>query len=439
MNSKPLSRMPFSALLSFVFMIHAIAWPCVVLGENWPQWRGPRRDAVSQEKGLPLRWSRAHNIAWRLPLPGPAGATPVVWNDRIFLTSVEGPDLVLLCVNTEGRRLWKKVVGTGNQNVRHDEGNFASPSPSTDGQHVWACFSNGSLACYDLDGKLAWKVDLQQRYGRFDIMFGMSATPVLDGERLYLQLIHGDGNPRTREAIVVALDKRSGKQIWKHDRTSDAIQECEHSYASPTIYRDKQREFLLTHGADYIVAHRLKDGKELWRCGNMNPKGNYNETLRFVASPLAVPGLIVVPSAKNGPMFGLRPDLQGDVSDKLSAYYWKRPHGTPDVPSPLVHDGLVYLCRENGNLICMDAKTGLQIYQHRTVAGRHRASPVYADGRIYLTARNEGIVSVVQAGRRFKILAQNELGEPISASPVISNGRIYLRSFKALYAIGNRR
>lgn len=406
-----------------------------VRAEPWPQWRGARLDGVSGDKGTPVKWSKTENVRWRLPLPGPAGSTPAVWGDRVFVTSVDADKLLLLCVSTAGQELWRREIGVGNKDVRGDEGNSASPSPATDGKHVWTFMANGPLACFTVEGDEVWKFDLQERYGKFKIAFGLTSTPVLDGDRLYLQLIHGEGDPKTREAVVVCLDKATGREIWKQDRPSDAKAECEHSYASPVIYRDAQRAFLLTHGADYVVAHDLQDGRELWRCGDLNPKGTYNDTLRFVASPVCAPGLIVVPSAKNGPVIGLKPDLQGDVTDKAAAFAWKRPSGTPDVPSPLIHEGLVYLCRENGNLICVDAKTGETYYEQRTTADRHRASPVLADGKLYLTAR-KGVVSVIKAGRTFEILAQNALDEEISASPAVADGVLYLRTFSALWAIG---
>jgi outer membrane protein assembly factor BamB len=407
--------------------------------ENWPQWRGPRGDGISLETDVPTEWSREKNVAWRLPLPGPAGATPVVWKDRIFLSTVDGDQLDLLCVSTAGDLKWRRTVGHGNQDVRGDEGNSASPSPSTDGGHVWVMVGSGELACFDMDGNETWKLDLEDRYGKFNTMFGMTSTPVLDGDRLYLQLIHGDGDPATQEALIVALDKRTGREIWKHVRLSDGRMECEHSYASPVLYRDSAQAFLVSHGADYVMAHRLEDGAELWRCGGLNPKVRYDETLRFVASPVAVPGMIVAPSAKNGPVVGINPTTaRGDITGVTAAVLWVRAVNTPDVPSPLVKDGLVYLCRENGNLLCLDASTGKEIYERRTVADRHRASPVYADGKVYITAR-QGTVTVVKAGRHFEILAKNEIGESVSASPVISNGTLYLRSFEALYAIRQAR
>jgi outer membrane protein assembly factor BamB len=405
------------------------------VAENWPQWRGARHDGISREKNPPVVWSKTRNIAWRTPLPGPAGSTPIVWEKHIFLTSAEGErDLVLLALDTSGKLLWKQRMSSANQGVRGDEGNYASPSPMTDGQHVWAMMGSGDIGCYDFQGTEVWKFNLQDRYGKFKIAFGMSSTPVLDGDRIYVQLIHGEGNPDTREAMVVCLDKATGKEVWKADRPSDGRAECEHSYASPTLYRDDKREFLLTHGADYIVAHSLADGSELCRCGGLNPKGNYNPTLRFVASPLAVPGLIVVPSAKSGPVLGLSPDAAGDITDSQSAHLWSRRRDTPDVPSPLVVDGLLYLCRENGNLLCMDAKTGEEIYLQPTERDRHRASPVYCDGKIYLTARN-GTVTVVKAGRKFEVLSSNKMEEAISSSPVFAGGVLYLRTFDALYAV----
>ncbi len=418
------------------FRLALVAWvvsfvsaASLARAENWPQWRGAKLDGISHETGIPLSWSKTENVAWRVALPGSAGSTPVVWGNHIYLTSAENDDLVLIALSTDGKELWKQLVASQNKKIRGDEGNLASPSPSTDGKHVWAMMGTGDLGCYTADGKQVWKFNLQDRYGKFDIMFGMASTPVLDGNRLYLQLLHSGG------ALVIALDKLTGNEVWKQTRKSDARAECEHSYASPVLYRDGQLELLLTHGCDYLVAHQLSDGAEVFRCGGLNPRGKYNPTLRFVASPLAVPGLILVPSAKNGPVLALDPTSKGDITDSKEGHFWTREHNTPDVPSPLVVDGLAYLCREDGTLICVDAKTGEEFYVKRTHADRHRASPVYADGKIFLTAR-DGTVTVIKPGKEFEILATNSLGESISASPAISNGRIYLRTFDAIYAIG---
>ena len=416
------------SIVVFALTISSIA--SSAFAENWPQWRGAKHDGVSHETGLPIKFSKTENVLWRVPLPGPAGATPIVWGNRIFLTSAKGNDLVLMAFSTDGKPLWNQTLASGNKAVRDDEGNFASPTPSSDGQHVWAMVGTGDLGCYTLDGKEVWKFNLQDRVGKFNIAFGMTSTPILDGDKLYVQLLFTGGRH------VLALDKNTGKTIWHVERKSDARDECEHSYASPTLYRDDQQEYLLTHGGDYVVAHSLKDGTEIWRCGGLNPLGNYNPTLRFVATPLAVPGLIVVPSAKNGPVLGIDPAAKGDITESKDGHRWTRADNTPDVPSPLAHDGLVYLCRENGTLLVLDAKTGDEVYQQRMYSDRYRASPVYADGKIYCTSR-DGTITVVKPGRKFEILAENKMGEPISSSPVISRGRIYLRSFDALYAVGS--
>ena len=402
--------------------------------ENWPYWRGPTNNGISSETNLPSRWSRTESVAWRLKLPGPAGATPVIWNNHVFLTAPEGDDLLLICVGTDGQRLWRRKIDVGNETVEGDEANACSPSPVTDGQHVWTLMTTGAMACYDFSGNEIWKLNLQQRYGRYQIEFSMTSTPVLDGDRLYLQLIHGDRDPQTQEAVVAAIDKSTGAEIWRQTRATGASGKCEHSYASPMLYDVGTTRFLISHGADYVIAHALSDGREIWRCGGLNPRQGYSRSLRFVASPAAAPGIIVAPSAKGGRVLAIRPDSRGDITDSRTAKLWQLRRGAPDVPSPLIHDGLVYLCRENGNLVCLDASTGEEYYRQRTHRARHRASPVYADGKIYLTAR-DGKVSVIAAGRRFKLLAQNELNEPMSSSPAVSNGTIYLRSFDTLWAI----
>jgi outer membrane protein assembly factor BamB len=396
--------------------------------DNWPQWRGPENNGVCKESNIPTEWGATKNIAWKLPLPGTAGSTPAVWGDRIFLTSEAGDDLVLLCVSTEGKELWKRKLGSGKVRAR-GEGNAASPSPSTDGKHVWTFVGSGDFACFDFDGNEVWKFNAQERYGKFNLGYGMHTTPLLYGDRLYLQLIHSNG------AWVIALDKETGKDVWKVARKSDGHDECEHSYASPVMWHNDKEAYLITHGNDYAIAHRLDDGSEIWRVGDLNPKSRYNPTLRFVTSPVATPELIVVPSAKSGPVVGVKPEATGLVLPGNPQEQWRMPRNTPDVPSPLVFDGLVYLCRENGTLICLDAKTGTQHYEQLTHKGIYRASPVYADGKVYVTAK-EGIVTVVKAGPKYEVLATNELPDTLYSSLAISNGRIYLRGWSALYAIG---
>ena len=418
-----------------LFAINIVILPILILtlinsgiADNWHQWRGANNDGISNETDVPIQWSQTENVRWKLPLPGEGASTPVVWNDKIFLTCADGMELVLMCINTEGEEIWKRTLAEGNRTKRGDEVNYAAPSPTTDGEYVWAFLGTGDLACYDFEGNNIWHTNIEERYGNFRLGFLMSMTPLLYKDRLYLQLIHSNA------WLVLALDKKTGEEIWKHDRKSDARAECEHAYTSPILYKDSERELLIVHGADYVTAHNLDDGSEIWRCGGLNSKQGYNHSFRLVASPVATDGLIVVPSAKNGPVLGLDPSGQGDITDS-KWQIWKLGRGTPDVPSPLIHDGLVYLCRENGVLICLDAKTGEKLYEERTHNHRHRSSPIYANGHIYLTAR-DGVVNVIKAGREFDIIATNMIGEAVAASPVIADGTLYLRSYNALYAIG---
>ncbi len=411
--------------------------------ENWPQWRGVRADGVSSEKNIATRWSKDQSIRWRSPLPGQGGATPIVWNDKIFLTSADGNDLVTMCFATDsGKLIWKKKIASGNQDARAGEGNSASPSPTTDGKHVWVYFSTGILACLDFDGNQVWKFDVAERFGKFDIQFGLTSTPVMDEDSLYLQLIHGAmirNNPN-RTGKIVKLDKLTGKTKWEFDRVTQAEFECKHSYASPFIYDDGKQRFLVAHGADCTTGHSLDDGHELWRLSDLNGPTKLNQknndpTFRFVASPLVVPGSIIVPTAKQGPTVAIKIDssLHGPVANNDSAIRWVSPI-TPDVSIPLIVDGLVYLLHKDGKLQCIELATGKELYMERTHTSQHRSSPVYADGHIYLCSR-DGITSVVKAGREFELVSQNDLGESITASPVVSNGVLYLRTYEALYAI----
>jgi outer membrane protein assembly factor BamB len=415
------------SLVSIVFVVSLAV--SVTQAENWPSWRGPRHDGTSTATGLPTTWDGTKNVKWRLDLPGPGPSTPAVWNDRIFLTAADGDDLVLLAVSTSGKELWRKKLDSGNRVYLSGESNMAAPSPTTDGKHVWVLLGTGLLACFDVDGKEIWKLDIQERYESFKINFGISSSPLLDGGRLYLQLLHGN------QQLVVAFDKNTGKEIWKYDRATDAKAECLHSYASPSIYRSGEVELLLTHGADYLVAHRLSDGAEVWRLGGLQSPEDYNPSLRFVATPTIHEDLIVVPSAKNGPVIGIVPgEATGEITGSDKYIVWKLDNGTPDVPSPVIHEGLLYLGRENGILTCVDIASGEVVYSERPHRARHRGSPLVADGKIYLIGM-DGTVTVLKTGREYQVLAQNKIDERLAASLAVAGNTIYLRSYDALYAI----
>ena len=399
----------------------------VASAENWPQWRGPADDGISNETNLPTKWSDKDNLAWKFALPGMGESTPVVWGDRIFLTCQDGDHIALFCIGTDGKEVWRKPVGPGGGKVRGDEGNGASASPSTDGKHVYVFIGSGELACYDFDGAETWKFNVQQKYGDFRMNWGFHSSPLLDGDRLYLQLFHSNAH------LLVALNKANGDEVWKVARKGGGRGENQESYASLVVYRKGDDAYLIAHGDDFATAHRLTDGSEVWRVGDLTDKNR--QDLRFVASPVVSPDLIVVPSCKGGPVVAVKPDARGMIETGGASEPWRLAKGTPDVPSPLVHDGLVYLCKEDGALVCLDAKTGEEKYNKRIHSSRYRASPVWADGNLYLTAK-DGVVTVVKAGPTFEKVAENTLPDQFQASPAVSGGRIYFHGFGALYAVG---
>lgn len=377
-----------------------IAMP--LLAENWPGWRGPSGNGISQANMLPNSWSAETNIDWRLPLEGPAASTPVLWEDKIFLTSTKGDDFLVMAVSTDGKVLWEEVVGTGNKSFRQGESNYAAPSPSTDGSNVFAFFGNGDLVSFSIDGKQVWKRNLADEFGAFNMYFGMASSPLLHNGSLFVLLLHSDAQ------LVLSIDKATGETLWKHDRKTSARRENLHSYASPMIYSNDAVSQLIIHGSDVVTGHSLKNGAEIWRCGGLQDPDNYNDFLRFVATPVTDGTILVVPSAKNGPILGLQPDkAEGTITGNKQYYAWRWDANTTDVPSPLIHVGLVYICRENGVLICIDAATGEEVYKKSVYRKRHRSSLVYGDGKIYISAM-DGTISVVAAGRDYKLLAQNK-------------------------------
>ena len=410
--------------------------------DNWPQWRGPHSDGKSSETSLPTKFSKTEHVAWRAPMPGQGGATPVIWDDRIFVTSADASDLVLICLSAkDGKQLWKQTVTTGNQDARAGEGNSASPSPATDGKHVWCFFGTGVLACYDVDGKEKWKFDAGERFGKIDIQFGMTSTPVLHGDSLYLQLIHGPmrRDDASQTGQIIRLNKLTGETVWVVDRKTQVDFECKHSYASPFVFDDGKQKFLIAHGADCTTGHDLETGKELWRLDQLNGPSpffdKHDATYRFVSSPAFSKEWIIVPTAKEGPTLGLKVSgsLQGGQVAKSDAVAWKQAR-TPDVSIPLIDGELVYMLHKDGKLQCLELSSGKELYFERTHTSQHRASPFMAGSAIYLCAK-DGTVTVVETGPKLKVIAENKMDEPITASPAAANGTLYIRTYEALYAI----
>lgn len=404
--------------------------------DNWPQWRGLKNDGHSAEKGLPTEWSADKNVVWKLQMPGMGASTPVVWGDKIFLTSVDGDDIVLLCAGTDGKVKWKQPVSaTGKTRYRNPSGadvSDASASCSTDGKHVWAFAGNGSLACFTTDGKEVWKEDLQ-KYGKFHIQFGIHWTPVLYKGKLYQQVMHRGAQ------LVVALDAATGKEVWKKDRPGYSKGESPDVYASAFIWEGEGGPLLIAHGNDFCTAHKLEDGSEVWRVSGLNP--TTHRAWRFVSNPLITPDLIVVPSCKEGPTVGLNPvGAKGEISPDNKAELWRLPASvnfrTPDVVTPVRVDDVLYVTG-HGPFWALEAKTGKVLYKENLSKGSHWANMVTGDGKIYVTSEG-GATDVIAAGKEFKKLATNTLPDKVFAGPAIADGRLYYRGYGYLWAIGTK-
>jgi outer membrane protein assembly factor BamB len=398
--------------------------------ENWPQWRGPSLNGVSSEKNLPVSWSATENVAWKLALPAWSGSTPIVWGDRIFLNVAEGNQLFLWCVDrVKGTVRWKQRLSGGN--VRMQKQNMSSPSPVTDGQHVWAMTGTGILKAFDFDGKELWARDIQSDYGTFGLQWGYGSSPLLFGDSLYVQVLHG---MKTNDpSYVLRISKANGRTIWRVERPTKARFESPDSYTTPALLRYGNNIEIVITGGDVVTGHDPSNGNELWRAEGLNPSndGSY----RIVASPVVHGEMIVAPSRER-PMLALKVGGRGDVTK--SHVLWSFNNG-PDVPTPVTDGTYVYAINDRGIMWCLDAKTGKEIYgRQRLRPATYSGSAVLADGKIYITDE-DGVTSVVQAGPTFMKLAENDLDEYTLSSPAISEGQIFIRTESFLYAIGTRK
>lgn len=411
----------FLLLLGFSVSLHA----------DWRTWRGPSKDGISTAKNLPDVWNEKENVLWKFALPAAGSSTPIVVGDKVFLTLEKDKEVRLYCISTMGRELWwHKVCETDGKG--NGERTNASATPSSDGDRVFVTTGTGEVVAFDVSGNEKWRFNAQDRYGKFRFGFGFHSTTVLHEGRLFLQLIHSAAQ------LVVSVDSTTGKEVWNVERKSDGVAECEHSYASPTVHRQGDLSVLITHGNDYCIGHDPATGTELWRIADLNPKDRYNRTLRFVASPVASNGFVVAPSAKNRGVSVVRlAEAKGRIGKGGVGELWRMDKGTTDVTSPLLYEGILYLCKENGTVLCLDAKTGEQLYQERFHGQTYRGSPVAFNGRILFTAR-DGTFTLIKAGKSYNLLVKNKLDDEFTASPAISRDRLYLRGYKFLYAIGKK-
>jgi outer membrane protein assembly factor BamB len=418
----------------------------VALEDRWPGWRGDGQ-GVARSAAVPLEWSASTNVAWKAPIPGRGHSSPIVWGDRVFLTTAlegdvvpgaaavrhvaEGQEFVhpdatgadrrhtykLLSLDAKnGRVLWERTVWEGTPaDSRHKKASFASPTAVTDGERVFAYFGSEGLYAYGFDGTLAWKFDP----GVVATMgVGVGTSPVLYRDLVILLCDEDNGE----KSFVVALDRRTGKEAWRAPRSVEV------SWATPVLVSAGGRDELVASGSQLVVAYDPATGRELWRMKGLESNA--------VTTPLVGDGVVVVSSGfPSKTSIAVAPGGSGDVTGS-SRILWRYNKGSAYVPSPILYDGHVYLLTDKGLLTCLDARTGEVRYEgaRPPVPASFTASPVAVNGHLLLTSQ-DGDTFVVKAGPRFEVVRTNPLGEPVSASAAVAGGRLYLRGEAHLFAI----
>ena len=413
--------------------------------ENWPHWRGPEQTGVAHATNLPETWSETENVVWKTPLPSWSGGSPVIWGDRIFVTSPSkteagstdevagGPKLLLLCLSKrDGSVLWERELDAGNALRR--KGNDSSPSPVTDGAHVWVLTGTGAVAALTMDGEVLWKRNVQTDYGPFSLQFGYASSPLLHDGTLIIQVLHGFKTDAP--SYLLALDALSGKERWRVERPTNAIRESRDSYASPVLFRQDGKAQIIAVGGDCVTGHDADTGTEVWRACGLNPKNS--ERNRIVVTPVAVDGMIYACSSKM-PLLALRAGGEGDISTSHLVWSWDKPDA-PDVPTPACDGVYFYMLDDRGIITCLNAKTGEVIWgPEHTARGLVSASLVVADGKLFIT-NEAGVTTVLAAGPTFKAIATNALpgDDRTLSSLAVSGSQIFLRTPTHLYCIGKQ-
>jgi outer membrane protein assembly factor BamB len=308
-----------------------------ICAEHWPHWRGPTLNGASTERGLPSKFSKTDHVLWSSPMPGAAAATPIVWGDRVFISSVdqEKQSLLAMCLNaSEGKLLWQSEIAPG---VRKDDrSNFASGSPTTDGELVFFYYGNGDLVAFDFDGKRVWARNIQKDYGPFAFLWTFSSSPTLHEGKLILQVLQRNepvnGRGRTdgpNDSYILALDAKSGRELWKQIRPSEARQESFEAYSTPIPYRHEGRNEILILGGDSITGHDPSNGRELWRWGTYNPSRITH--WRMVVSPVTGGGVVLACAPKGAPVYAFKSGLTGEQGDAALAWVSKDREVSSDV------------------------------------------------------------------------------------------------------------
>ena len=386
------------------------------IAEEWPGWRGPRADGHSGESNIPTRWSDSENVAWKVAIAGKGHSSPVIWGDRVFLTTAleKEQTRVLLCLDRRtGRRLWEKTVVTSPLEKKHDLNSYASATPVTDGKHLWVSFFEQPkivLACFDLDGNEKWRVSP----GSFSSIHGFCSSPVLYKDTV---ILNGD---QDADAYLVAYDRNTGKERWRTDRPNKT-----RSYCTPIFIEHQGKPQMVLSGSKSVCSYEPDTGNPIWWMAG--PTEQFVATLAYHDELLFVTG--------GFPDFHILAVDPGGSGDVLNTHIkWRDHKGAAYVPSPITANHHFFIVSDNGIGSCFEAKTGKVKWKER-LGRRHSASAVAAGGNIYFLD-DDGETFVVRASPEYELVSQNSLGEAAFASPAISRGQIFIRTTGHLWCIG---
>ncbi|TWT85318.1 outer membrane biogenesis protein BamB [Posidoniimonas polymericola] len=410
-------HLPLAAVILGLVAPHASA-------ENWPHWRGEGGNGVSKSATPPTTWSETENVKWKVEIPGRGSGSPIVWEDRVYVvTSVpaengesDALDFLLMCIDREsGDVVWQKTATTGAPHEgTHNTNNYASASPTTDGQHVYAHFGSQGLYCFTMDGQPVWDRDFGDMKTLFE--FGEGSSPTLAGDKIIVPWDH-EG-----PSSLYALDKLTGEILWQVERDEPT------NWATPLIVEHDGRQQVVMNGQNYARAYDLETGEELWRCAG--------QTRRPAASAVALGDTAFVMSGFRGAFLGaFKLDGQGDIEGSPQVL-WTKDSDTPDIASPLLSGGRLYYYKEKtGILTCLDAATGEPHYaSQRTRLRTTYASPVAANGYVYLSDR-DGTTIVIKDADEYQEVATNSIGETIDATPAPVDNQLFIRGERRLFCI----
>jgi hypothetical protein len=399
-------------------VVLALAAP--VWAEDWPGWRGPRGDGTSSEANVPVRWSATENVGWKVPIPGKGYSSPIVWGDRVFLTTCleDQKNRVLLALDRgSGKGLWERVVLTAPLEKKNPLNSYASSTPATDGNHVWVTFlefPNVQVVCYDVEGKEVWR----RSPGKLYSIHGFCSSVLLYKDMV---IVSADQDATGADrAYIVALDKATGKERWRIDRPNRV-----RSYCPPVIFQAAGKPQMVLSGSKCVASYDPDTGKQYWIIDG--------PTEQFVASLVFTDDVFMVTGGyPTLHILGIRPDGQGNVTNTHVLWHERKTPGY--VPSPIAAGKSFFVVSDEGQTSCIEARTGKRVWQEK-LGRHHRPSPVSAGGNLYFLD-DDGATFVVKAAEKFELLARNALGEECNASPAVSRGQFFIRTVKNLYCIG---